>query len=74
MDFKSSRQSRGFLKFTKILMVRSLIIKYGDYGLVYMPYFIPTINFNMLQCISSNDLLASNPLQVSNHCRSLSGF
>ena len=31
----------------------------------YMPYFKPTINFNMLQYITSSDCQVSNPLQVS---------
>ena len=31
----------------------------------YMPYFKPTIDFNMLQYISSSDLQFSNSLQVS---------
>ena len=50
------------LKFTKILMVRSssylengFFINIGIMGRFYMTYFNPTIDFNMLQYISSSD-------------------
>ena len=71
MDFKNPR----VLKSTKILKVRSL--SYLENGLFenmgitewfYMPYFKPTIDFNMLQsviCKSLNHCRSPNPLQVS---------
>ena len=37
----------------------------------YMPYFKPTIDFNMLQYIINSDSQISNPLQVSNHFNAL---
>ena len=37
----------------------------------YMPYFKPTIDFNMLQYKSSSDLQACNPQQVSKHFNDL---
>ena len=78
MDFKNPRRSQGFLKSTKILMVRSLsclengpFINMGITGLFYIPYFKPIIDFNMLHYTSSSDSQVSNPLQVSNHFNDL---
>ena len=60
------------LKYTKILKVRSPSYlencPFENMGIaewLYMPYFKPTIDFNMPQYISSSDLQVSHPLQVS---------
>ena len=72
MDFKKPEVKPRVLKSTKILKVRSLsYLENGPFenmGITewfYLPYFKPTINFNMLQYISNSDLQVYNPLQVS---------
>ena len=40
-------------------------LKMGTMRWIYMPYFKPTINFDMLQYIISSDTQVSDPLQVS---------
>ena len=59
-----------------VLMVRSLsYLENGPFlGITswfYMPYFKPTIDFNILQYIISSDSLILNPIQVPNHFNAL---
>ena len=67
-----TRVSWWILKTTKILVVRSVrylengpFKRMGTTRWVYMPYFKPTIDFNMLQYITSSDSEVSDTLQVS---------
>ena len=71
MDFKKPKAKPRVLKSTKILKVRSLSYvensPFENMGITewfYLPYFKPTIDFNMLQYIISSDLQLYNPLKV----------
>ena len=48
-------------------------LKYSDYGLSLYANFKPTIDFNMLQYISSSASQVTNSLEVSNFFNNLLG-